>query len=185
VISYLSGKVLKKLNDYVIFLTNSGIGFKVITPYPNNIDKEVYIYQIINEKENTLYGFNSFEEVEFFEKLLKIPQVGPKSIIQILKTYSLDEINKRVSKGETLLVKGVRKKVLDDIYKFLSEEKEEIIISNDKTKDLIKILLSLGFEKDDIYEAIKKVSVKEDISIEDYVKKVLRVLKNEWRSKKF
>jgi len=179
VISYLSGKVLKKLNDYVIFLTNSGIGFKVITPYPNNIDKEVYIYQIINEKENTLYGFNSFEEVEFFEKLLKIPQVGPKSIIQILKTYSLDEINKRVSKGETLLVKGVRKKVLDDIYKFLSEEKEEIIISNDKTKDLIKILLSLGFEKDDIYEAIKKVSVKEDISIEDYVKKVLRVLKNE------
>lgn len=178
-ISYLSGKVLKKLNDYVIFLTNSGIGFKVITPYPNNIDKEVYIYQIINEKENTLYGFNSFEEVEFFEKLLKIPQVGPKSIIQILKTYSLDEINKRVSKGETLLVKGVRKKVLDDIYKFLSEEKEEIIISNDKTKDLIKILLSLGFEKDDIYEAIKKVSVKEDISIEDYVKKVLRVLKNE------
>lgn len=178
-ISYLSGKVLKKLNDYVIFLTNSGIGFKVITPYPNNIDKEVYIYQIINEKENTLYGFNSFEEVEFFEKLLKIPQVGPKSIIQILKTYSLDEINKRVSKGETLLVKGVRKKVLDEIYKFLSEEKEEIIISNDKTKDLIKILLSLGFEKDDIYEAIKKVSVKEDISIEDYVKKVLRVLKNE------
>lgn len=178
-ISYLSGKVLKKLNDYVIFLTNSGIGFKVITPYPNDIDKEVYIYQIINEKENTLYGFNSFEEVEFFEKLLKIPQVGPKSIIQILKTYSLDEINKRVSKGETLLVKGVRKKVLDDIYKFLSEEKEEIIISNDKTKDLIKILLSLGFEKDDIYEAIKKVSVKEDISIEDYVKKVLRVLKNE------
>jgi Holliday junction DNA helicase RuvA len=179
VISYLSGKVLKKLNDYVIFLTNSGIGFKVITPYPNDIDKEVYIYQIINEKENTLYGFNSFEEVEFFEKLLKIPQVGPKSIIQILKTYSLDEINKRVSKGETLLVKGVRKKVLDDIYKFLSEEKEEIIISNDKTKDLIKILLSLGFEKDDIYEAIKKVSVKEDISIEDYVKKVLKVLKNE------
>jgi len=179
VISYLSGKVLKKLNDYVIFLTNSGIGFKVITPYPNDIDKEVYIYQIINEKENTLYGFNSFEEVEFFEKLLKIPQVGPKSIIQILKTYSLDEINKRVSKGETLLVKGVRKKVLDEIYKFLSEEKEEIIISNDKTKDLIKILLSLGFEKDDIYEAIKKVSVKEDISIEDYVKKVLRVLKNE------
>ena len=178
-ISYLSGKVLKKLNDYVIFLTNSGIGFKVITPYPNDIDKEVYIYQIINEKENTLYGFNSFEEVEFFEKLLKIPQVGPKSIIQILKTYSLDEINKRISKGETLLVKGVRKKVLDEIYKFLSEEKEEIIISNDKTKDLIKILLSLGFEKDDIYEAIKKVSVKEDISIEDYVKKVLRVLKNE------
>ncbi|HPC56366.1 MAG TPA: OB-fold domain-containing protein, partial [Caldisericia bacterium] len=75
-ISYLNGKVLKKFNDCVIFLTNSGIGFKVITPYPENIEKEVYIYQIISEKENSLYGFNSYEEVEFFEKLLKIPQVG-------------------------------------------------------------------------------------------------------------
>lgn len=178
-ISYLSGKVLKKFNDSVIFVTNSGIGFKVITPYPHDIDKEVYIYQIITEKENTLYGFISYEEVEFFEKLLKIPQVGPKSIIQILKTYRLEEINNRILKGETLFVKGVRKNVLDDIYKFLIKEKEEIVISDNKTKDLIKILLSLGFEKDDIYEAIKKVNITEDISIEDYVKRVLKVIKNE------
>lgn len=178
-ISYLKGKVLKKFDEYVIFLTDSGIGFKVITPYPNNINKEVYIYQIINDKENTLYGFLSIEEVEFFEKLLKIPKVGPKSIIQILKTYRLEEINKKISKGETLIVKGVRKKVLDDIYKFLSNEKEEIFINNDKTKDLIKILLTLGFDKDDIYRAIKKVNVTEEESIGDYVKKMLRVLKNE------
>lgn len=178
-ISYLKGKVLKKFDDYIIFLTDSGIGFKIITPYPNSINKEVYIYQIINEKENTLYGFTSIEEVEFFEKLLKIPHVGPKSIIQILKTYSLEEINKKILKKETLIVKGVRKKVLDDIYRFLSNEKENVIINNDKTKDLIKILLTLGFEKDDIYSAIKKVNITEDIPIEDYVKKILRVLKNE------
>lgn len=178
-IAYLNGKVIKKTLDYVIFLTNSGIGFKVITPYPEHIDKEVYIYQIISEKENTLYGFITFEEVEFFEKLLKIPQVGPKSIIQILRTYNLDEINKKISKGEMLLVKGVRKKVLDDICEFLSKEKEEIRIGDDKTKDLIKILVSLGFEKEDIFEALKKVKVDDDICLEDYVKKVLKVLKNE------
>lgn len=178
-IAYLNGKVIKKTLDYVIFLTNSGIGFKVITPYPEHIDKEVYIYQIISEKENTLYGFITFEEVEFFEKLLKIPQVGPKSIIQILRTYNLDEINKKISKGEMLLVKGVRKKVLDDICEFLSKEKEEIRIGDDKTKDLIKILVSLGFEKEDIFVALKKVKVDDDICLEDYVKKVLKVLKNE------
>ena len=178
-ISYLNGKVLKKFNDFVIFLTTSGIGFKVITPYPEDIEKEVYIYQIISEKENSLYGFNSYEEVEFFEKLLKIPQVGPKSIIQILKTYKLEEIENKISKGEMLLVKGVRKKVLDDIYKYLSKEREEIAISDNKTKDLIKILLSLGFEKEDIFEALKKIDDKEKISIEEYVKKALRILKNE------
>jgi len=78
-----------------------------------------------------------------------------------------------------LLVKGVRKKVLDDIYKYLSKEREEIAISDNKTKDLIKILLSLGFEKDDIFEALKKIDDKEKISIEEYVKKALRILKNE------
>lgn len=176
-ISYLKGKVLKKFDEYIIFLTDSGIGFKVITPYPDYINKEIYIYQIINEKENILYGFMSIEEVEFFEKLLKIPKVGPKSIIQILKTYRLEDINKKILKGETLIVKGVRKKVLDDIYKFLSSEKEEIYLNNDKTKDLIKILLTLGFEKDDIYNTIKKVNLTEEESIEDYVKKILRVLK--------
>jgi len=153
VISYLNGKVLKKFNDFVIFLTTSGIGFKVITPYPEDIEKEVYIYQIISEKENSLYGFNSYEEVEFFEN--------------------------KISKGEMLLVKGVRKKVLDDIYKYLSKEREEIAISDNKTKDLIKILLSLGFEKDDIFETLKKIDDKEKISIEEYVKKALRILKNE------
>lgn len=178
-ISYLNGRVLKRLSDSVIFVIESGIGFKVITPYPDKINKEIFISVVSNEKENTLYGFKTFEEVEFFEKLLKIPQVGPKSIIQILKTYSIEEIDRKVLKGEPLLVKGIRKKVLTDIYNFLLKEKDEIKIKDDKTKDLIRILSSLGFEKDEIFDALKKIDFDENLTLEEYVKKVLKVIKNE------
>ncbi len=178
-ISYLNGKVIKKTEDFIIFVTNFGIGFKVFTPYPDKILNEVFTFQINSEKDNTLYGFKTYEEIEFFEKLLKIPNVGPKTIIQILKNYSVDELNNKIKKGESIYVKGIRKKVLDDIINFLIKENKEVILKDDKIKNLVKILSSLGFEKDEIFSSLKKTNLNSEDSLEESVKKVLKVIKNE------
>lgn len=178
-ISYLSGEVLRKEEDFIIFLTKGGIGFKIFVPYPDKIKNEVFTSLYISEKEISLYGFLTFEEVNLFEKLIKIPQVGPKSVIQIFKFYSLEEIYERIKNGEPLLVKGVRKKILDEIYEYLSEEEKEVKIKDKKSLDAVKILLSLGFEKEEIIEAIRKVKGYDKISLEDYVKEILKVIKNE------
>lgn len=178
-ISYLKGSVLKRDEESVIFLTPLGIGFKIFVPYPEKIENEIYTYLYISEKEILLFGFLSYEEVNLFEKLIKLPQVGPKSIIQIFKYYTIQEIYERVEKGEPLIVKGVRKKILEEVYKFLSEEEKEIKLKDKKTIDAIKILSSLGFDKDEIIEAIRKVKLYDKISLEDYVKEILKVIKNE------
>lgn len=178
-ISYLSGEVLRKEEDFIIFLTKGGIGFKIFVPYPDKIKNEVFTSLYISEKEISLYGFLTFEEVNLFEKLIKIPQVGPKSVIQIFKFYTLEEIYERIKNGEPLLVKGVRKKILDEIYEYLSEEEKELKIKDKKSLDAVKILLSLGFEKEEIIEAIRKVKGYDKISLEDYVKEILKVIKNE------
>lgn len=178
-ISYLSGEVLRKEEDFIIFLTKGGIGFKIFVPYPDKIKNEIFTSLYISEKEISLYGFLTFEEVNLFEKLIKIPQVGPKSVIQIFKFYSLEEIYERIKNGEPLLVKGVRKKILDEIYEYLSEEEKEVKIKDKKSLDAVKILLSLGFEKEEIIEAIRKVKGYDKISLEDYVKEILKVIKNE------
>lgn len=178
-ISYLSGEVLRKEEDFIIFLTKGGIGFKIFVPYPDKIKNEVFTSLYISEKEISLYGFLTFEEVNLFEKLIKIPQVGPKSVIQIFKFYTLEEIYERIKNGEPLLVKGVRKKILDEIYEYLSEEEKEVKIKDKKSLDAVKILLSLGFEKEEIIEAIRKVKGYDKISLEDYVKEILKVIKNE------
>lgn len=178
-ISYLSGEVLRKEEDFIIFLTKGGIGFKIFVPYPDKIKNEIFTSLYISEKEISLYGFLTFEEVNLFEKLIKIPQVGPKSVIQIFKFYTLEEIYERIKNGEPLLVKGVRKKILDEIYEYLSEEEKEVKIKDKKSLDAVKILLSLGFEKEEIIEAIRKVKGYDKISLEDYVKEILKVIKNE------
>ncbi|MDI6861645.1 MAG: OB-fold domain-containing protein [Caldisericia bacterium] len=178
-ISYLNGEVLKREEDFIIFLTKGGIGFKIFVPYPEKIKNEIYTSLFISEKEINLYGFLTFEEVNLFEKLIKLPQVGPKSLLQIFKFYTIDEIYERIKKGEPLLVKGVRKKILEEIYEFLSEEIEALKVKDKKTLDAIKILMSLGFEKDEIIEAIRKVNSYDKISLEDYVKEILKVIKNE------
>lgn len=178
-ISYLSGEVLRKEEDFIIFLTKGGIGFKIFVPYPDKIKNEIFTSLYISEKEISLYGFLTFEEVNLFEKLIKIPQVGPKSVIQIFKFYTLEEIYERIKNGEPLLVKGVRKKILDEIYEYLSEEEKEVKIKDKKSLDAVKILLSLGFEKEEIIEAIRKVKWYDKISLEDYVKEILKVIKNE------
>ncbi|MBC7195455.1 MAG: hypothetical protein H5U37_07350 [Caldisericia bacterium] len=178
-ISYLNGKVLLKESDYIIFLSSGGIGFKVYVPYPDKIENEIYTSLIISEKELSLYGFLTYEEVKLFENLIKLPQVGPKSVIQIFKYYSIEEIYERTRKGEPLIVKGVRKKILDEIYNYLVEEEKELKTKDKKTLDAIKILLSLGFEKEEIVEAIRKVNGYDKMSLEDFVKEVLRIIKNE------
>jgi len=181
VISYLSGKVILKESDFIIFLSSSGIGFKIYVPYPDKISNEIYTSFVVSEKEVSLYGFLTYEEVKLFENLIRLPQVGPKSVLQIFKFYSIDEIYERIRKGEPLIVKGVRKKILEEIYNFLIEEEKEIKTKDKKTFDAIKILLSLGFEKDEIVEAIRKVKGYDKISLEEFVKEVLKVIKNEWR----
>ncbi|MCX8095069.1 MAG: hypothetical protein N3D74_02615 [Caldisericia bacterium] len=178
-ISYLSGEVLIKKEDFIIFLTKSGIGFKIFVPYPDRIKNEIFTSLIVSEKDLNLYGFLTFDEVELFEKLIKIPQVGPKSVIQIFKYYNLNEIYERIRNGEPLLVKGVRKKILEEICKFLSEEEKELKIKDKKTLDAVRILLSLGFEKEEVVDAIRKVKGYDKISLEEYVKEILKVIKNE------
>ncbi len=178
-ISYLSGKVFLRESDFIIFLSSCGIGFKVYVPYPEKIGNEIYTSLVISEKEISLYGFLTYEEVKLFENLIKLPQVGPKSVIQIFKYYSINEIYERIRKGEPLIVKGVRKKILDEIYDYLVEEEKELKTKDKKTLDAIKILLSLGFEKEEIVEAIRKVNGYDKISLEDFVKEVLRIIKNE------
>lgn len=178
-ISYLNGKVIKRLNDYIIFLTNSGIGFKVFTPYPEEISNEIYTYQVNSEKNDVLYGFKTLEEIEFFEKLLKIPNVGPKTVFQILKNYTVNEIYNKIKKGESLYVKGLRKDILNIIINYLIKEIDEKIIKDDRIKNLIKIFVSLGFGKEEIYLAIKKADLNEKDSLEESVKRILKVIKNE------
>ena len=72
-IGYLTGTIVHSDVTKSIILTNSGIGYEVVTSTPlvPNKDIALFISHIIREDAQTLYGFESADEKKFFEMLIE------------------------------------------------------------------------------------------------------------------
>ena len=178
-ISFLKGKVIAREENSIVILTPSGIGFKVFVPYPEKIKDEIFVSHVSDSREQNLFGFLTFEELTLFEKLIKLPGIGPKSILSLFRYYTPSELYKAIENKEDLIVKGVRKKILKDIVNFLSKDIEESYLKEDEFSEAVKVLLSLGFEKDKVYDIVRKVRRKKgkELKVDEIVKLALKEIK--------
>ena len=191
-ISYISGKVIKSnigKVSYIDVLLSSGIGYRVFVTSQFDFKKEggeisVYTSFQVREESQMLFGFNTEQERDFFEELLSVSGIGPKSALSILSTYTMERVKEIVLDGDAKLLskvpglglKGAQKVILElrgkiDFNRADSESKNDIRI-----KELKEVLKSLGFKCKDLEESIVKgedILDKEDINIELLIKKVL------------
>ena len=192
-ISYISGKVLKNnvgKNNYVDVLLPSGIGYRVFVPAMFEFMKDgseisMYTSFQVREDSQTLYGFSTQEERDFFEELLTVSGIGPKSALSILSTYSMEKVKKIVLDGDSVLLsktpglglKGAQKVILELRGKIDFEKDDENIKENIKLNELKEALKSLGFTGSDLKESMKRgegILKNGDIDIEILIKKVLQ-----------
>ncbi len=192
-ISYISGIVLKNYigkNGYTDVLTNAGIGYRVfVTSQFNyaNINSEISVYTSfqVREDSQTLYGFNTQPERDFFEELLTVSGIGPKSAISILSTYSIERIKEMVAQGDSKLlskapglgIKGAQKVILELRGKIDFDFEDKLDLESEKLKELKEALKTLGFKGSELESSIKKAGEmlkKEDMDIEILIKKVLQ-----------
>ena len=192
-ISYISGKVLKNnvgKNNYVDVLLPSGIGYRVFVPAMFEFMKDgseisMYTSFQVREDSQTLYGFSTQEERDFFEELLTVSGIGPKSALSILSTYSMEKVKKFVLDGDSVLLsktpglglKGAQKVILELRGKIDFEKDDENIKENVKLNELKEALKSLGFTGNDLKDSIKRgeeILKKGDTDIEILIKKVLQ-----------
>ena len=104
-IGKLTGRVAGQYGDIIIIEVGtdiSAVGYEVIMKAgdvcafaPGEI-ASVFIKEIIKEDDDTLYGFTSFEERCWFEELIKLSGLGPKIALNILSTYSCEEITEAI-----------------------------------------------------------------------------------------
>ena len=88
-IAFLEGKIILKKDKFIILETN-GVGYKVFLnrqtllklPEIGQVIK-VFCFHNIKEDVSDLYGFLSYDELEFFEVLNDIHGVGPKAALEI------------------------------------------------------------------------------------------------------
>lgn len=195
-ISRLKGKIVES-DLKSITLDVGGVGYRVFTTgdIMTKISTEekksneiiLFTYLAIRENAMDLYGFLSKVELAYFELLITISGIGPKTALGIMNLASPHSIEQAVSSQDsTHLIKmcGVSKKIAekivlelkDKIEKIEFEGKGQIHQSNiNGDSDALEALKSLGYSQNEAREALKKI----DKNITDSgakVKSALRIL---------
>ena len=122
-IGHLEGKVLFKGERHVV-LDVGGVGYKIFVAMGTRknleLEKNAKFWTHLHVKENALelYGFLHQAELEFFESLISISGIGPKSALGVLALAPLDTIKRAIASGDTSYltkISGIGRKTAEKI----------------------------------------------------------------------
>ncbi|HEY4490251.1 MAG TPA: Holliday junction branch migration protein RuvA [Candidatus Paceibacterota bacterium] len=167
-ISHLTGKTIHKNDTYMVLDVN-GVGFKIfatgntLEKIKNDELRDIWIHTAIRENSHDLYGFLTHEELSFFELLISIPGIGPKTALGILNVANIESIKQAVRSGNAAhltTIAGIGKKNAEKIVLELGGKIEmgaEAGINIQEEGDAIEALSSLGYSQREVREALRQV----------------------------
>lgn len=185
-IAHLSGSVIHSEKNYLI-LQAGAVGYKVFVTeetrqHLRGESVSLWIYSAIREDAFDLFGFIDRNALAFFELLITVPGIGPKTALGILSLADVATIQQAVVSGDTSYltkVSGIGKKTADKIVLEL-EGKLGHLQKNDMSGtagdvDVIEALRAIGFEEREARQALQKIpeGIKD---IGERVKAALRIL---------
>lgn len=186
-ISYLRGKLTYKLKDRIIVEVNN-IGYSVFiseglsSDLKVDEDLQIFVFQNVKEDALDLYGFRNLAELEFFELLISVSGIGPKTALSILSVASLSDIQESIIRDDALLltkVSGIGKKTAERVVLELKDKLikltgiHDLSSLNNFSADEIDVLLGLGYNIAEARDALKQV----DREIKDSSERVRQALK--------
>ncbi len=129
-IASVSGKIIHVGKDSLV-VEVGGVGLKVYAPAPV-LDKlhpgeAVFLYTslIVRQDLLALYGFETAEGKEFFELLLSVDGIGPRSALSVLSVMTPDAIRRAVFNEQADIftrVPGIGKKTAQKILLYLQDK---------------------------------------------------------------
>ncbi len=169
-ISYLSGKIILKKEKFII-LETGGVGYKVFLSrqttlkLPENLENiKVFCFHNIKEEASDLYGFMTYEELEFFEILMDIHGVGPKAALEISVLGPLEKMKDKILAGDVKMFQDIpnigAKKAMTIILELTGKIK---LLDSAKVRggsDAEDALMQLGFTRVQVRDALKIVDPK-------------------------
>ncbi len=183
-ISYLKGKILAKTKGQIILEVNQ-VGYRValseswFLDLSVGSDLEVYIHQHVKEDALDLYGFKSLADLEFFELLISVNGVGPRSALAILAIASTQDIGESIARGDAHLltkVSGIGQKIADRIVLELKNKVAYLApngFGGNSKSDEIDALMALGYSLIQAREALNQV----DPQVSDSGERIREALK--------
>mgnify|MGYP001594293462 FL=1 len=185
-IGSIKGKIKFKTDKFLIVET-SGVGYKinvssdVLSKISRNESLGInffWIHTHVREDALDLYGFLERSELEFFEMLISISGIGPRSALTILGIASIETLRKAIATSDTSYltkISGIGKKTAERIVIELRDKMGTELgeKSLQGELDALEALKSLGYSQNEAREALKKVSpdgntntkIREDLKI--------------------
>lgn len=156
--AFIRGKLVEKNALFAIIDVN-GVGYQIHIPSSLQVElpasgMEVMLHTsfVVRENEMRLFGFLTKEERDFFEELLNISGVGPKTALALLGHLSLSALSDAISRQNiTSLthVPGIGKKTAERLLMELKGKIPEIRHSknpgSEKEELALSALLQLGY----------------------------------------
>jgi len=172
-IGHIDGKILFKGERHVV-VDVGGLGYKLFLPVANlkgfNVGNNAKLWTHLHVKEDAmeLYGFLHPSELEFFQMLIGISGIGPKSALGVMALAPVDTIKKAIAAGDTSYltkVSGIGKKIAEKIILELKEKMGFGKVSYGGTEmqhdaDILDALVALGYSTSQSREALNMISAK-------------------------
>ena len=189
-ISKLTGTIAYADLKYIVLDVN-GVGYKVAitSDTMSKIDKghtptTLWTYLAVRENALDLYGFTSIKELNFFELLITISGIGPKTALGIMNAATVHTLEMAIQTGDAshlTKINGIGKKVAEKIIMELKDKVETIehtpesksAMKNDN--DALEALKSLGYSPIEARDALKEVA-KGIVKTSDKIKEALKIL---------
>lgn len=165
-IGRIEGTVSAKRIGFVI-LSAGGVGYKIaatreaVASFKLGDTAGLWTHLAVREDSLDLYGFQTEDELHFFELLLTVPGVGPKSALAILDLAPVQSLRTAISQGNTQYltkVSGVGRKTAEKIVLELREKvgaAEGTSLQGDE--DALEAMRSLGYTLHEARDALRKV----------------------------
>jgi Holliday junction DNA helicase RuvA len=116
VIAAVRGTVIARGADHVV-VESSGVGYKIYVPrQPRRDEVLLHTHHTVREDDQSLYGFESRDELGLFEMLISVSGVGPKAGLAILSVARPAEIAAAIASGDAVALArapGVGKKTAE------------------------------------------------------------------------
>ena len=188
-ISHITGTVIDISEKYAVVDVN-GLGYKVYCATDTlgglRVDSpaSLHTYLAVREDALDLYGFITAEEKDFFEMLISVSGIGPRSALGILSVATTGTLKQAIGTGDTSYltkVSGIGRKTAEKVVLELRDKMRAHVGTKESSghlraeSDVMEALKSLGYSQNEARDALKEVPA-EITGANARIKEALKIL---------
>lgn len=182
--------IVQGKDEQSVVIETAGLGFRVFSnprtlSHMPDVGHEATLHTHLHVRDGGIdfYGFRDVDDLRFFELLIMVSGVGPRSALSVLRVAEVSKLAAAIAEGRAdLLIQasGIGRRtaeriILDLKGKVSAKESAETVKSMEFDEDILEALVGLGYRRGDAKAALGKIGT--DIAGTDVrLKAALKIL---------